>query len=74
MAKPRPKTNVRIAASHEDWKTLLQQAIERAERSNDRRVAGLKQALVSGNIEMHLRKLGIVSPEDINREFPDKKS
>lgn len=74
MAKPRPKTNVRVAGSHEDWKALLQQAIERAEKSNDRRVAGLRQALVSGNIEMHLRKLGIVSPEDINREFPDKKS
>lgn len=66
----KPKLN--LAASHADWKNLIQSAIDRAEKTNDRRVAGLKRALVSGNIEMHLRKLGIVCTEDLNREFPDE--
>lgn len=57
-----------------DWKSLIEAAIRRAESTNDRRVAGLRRALVSGNIESHLRKLGIISPEDLSREFPNKDS
>lgn len=64
---------VRPPKTHDEWRALIQEALRRAERSNDRRVAGLRQAFVSGNIEAHLRKMGIISPEDLSREFPDKK-
>jgi hypothetical protein len=70
--KPNPrKNNLRLPTSHDEWKALMQDAIARAEKSNDRRIAGLRHALVSGNIELHLKKLGIVSTQDLTREFPD---
>lgn len=66
MPKANPPKNSK------DWKDLIKNAIERAERTNDRRVAGLRRALVAGNVESHLRKLGIICPEDLQREFPEE--
>jgi hypothetical protein len=54
----------------EDWKQLLRKAIQRAETSGDRRLEGLKRALVDGQAESHLRRLGIIHDVDLSREFP----
>jgi hypothetical protein len=70
MTKPK----INLPGSHDDWRALLQRAIRQGEKSNDRRVAGLRNALVTGDVEVHLRKLGIICQADIDREFPDKDS
>jgi hypothetical protein len=68
-----PKNNTIKAPSNlEEWRHLMRQAIDRAEIQNDRRAAGLRKALADGNAEKHLRQLGIISPADILREFPNK--
>ena len=70
--RPSPKPNVKVASSHEDWRTLMTQAIAQAEKVGDRRAGGMRLALSTGNFQAHLRKLGIICPQDILREFPDK--
>lgn len=64
------RANVRVASTHEDWHKLMTKAIELAEKSSDRRLPGLRDALANNRTEPHLRKLGIVCPADLVREFP----
>lgn len=52
------------------WNTLLSQAIKRAEVRGDNRLAGLKRAMVEGQAEKTLRRLGILTETDLQREFP----
>jgi len=54
----------------EDWKQLLHKAISQAESTKDRRLNGLRHALINNQAEKHLRKLGIIHEGDIKREFP----
>ena len=56
-----------------EWARLMQRAIGRAEKAKDRRLAGLRKAQADGKSEALLRRLGIISEEDLSREFPEKK-
>lgn len=55
-----------------EWHRLMTQAIARAEAGGSKRVQILRQALASGQIEQTLRRMGIISVVDIEREFPKK--
>lgn len=70
LFNPPPAKTVRIPKTHPEWVQLMRQAIEQAEASQHRALPGLRAALASGNAERHLRTLGIISPADIEREFP----
>lgn len=61
----------RGALSPAGWEALMQRAISRAERLQDRRLDGLKRAMQEGKSETFLRKLGIICETDLLREFPD---
>lgn len=65
-----PAKRIQAPDRREDWKQLLVKAIQRAETSGDRRLEGLKRALVDGQAERHLRRLGIIHDVDLSREFP----
>ena len=52
------------------WNQLLSQAIRQAEKIGDPRAAGLKKAMRDNAAEPTLRKFGILSETDIQREFP----
>jgi hypothetical protein len=67
------KPRIQAPERREDWKQLLRKAIEVAERTGDRRVEGLKRALVDNAAEKHLRRLGIIHDGDLTREFPNQK-
>ena len=64
--------SIQTPANAQEWNALIRQAIERAERLGDRRVHGLRKALVDGASERHLRMLSIIHPGDLQREFPEK--
>ncbi len=57
-----------------EWRKLMMIAIEQAERNGSRHLSGLRRAMASGQIESTLRRMGIISPGDIAREFPEKTS
>jgi hypothetical protein len=67
-----PKRSIQAPERREDWNQLLRKAIQRADRAGDRRVEGLRQALIDGKAEKHLRLLGIIHDVDLTREFPIK--
>jgi hypothetical protein len=67
-----PKPRIQAPERREDWKQLLRKTIARAELTGDRRLEGLKCALVDGAAEKHLRRLGIIHDVDLTREFPVK--
>lgn len=68
-----PQTSpVKMPRNLEEWATLMRKAIEHAEATGDRRIHGLRKALVDGNSERHLRTLGIISETCLHREFPLK--
>jgi hypothetical protein len=52
------------------WTDLLRQAIERAETTGDKRVQGLRRAMIEGRAEAFLRRLSILSTADLDREMP----
>lgn len=52
------------------WSQLMTATIRRAEAIQDPRLAGLRRAMVEGKAEGMLRKLGIISEADLDREFP----
>ena len=78
--KPKPsrilqttkKKSVKPAApkDHNEWIKLLRMTIERASKTKDRRLLGLRQAMTDGQAEQILRRMGILSIVDINREMP----
>lgn len=55
-----------------EWNTLLSVTIQRAEALGDRRVEGLRKAMVEGRAEKMLRQMSILSDADLVREFPAK--
>ena len=55
------------------WNRLLQVVIARAISIGSPAVPGLQAALMQGKSETHLRRLGILSQTDIDREFPPPK-
>lgn len=61
---------IRAPESIQEWNRLMMDVISRAESLEDRRLPGLRKALVDGKAETHLRKLGVISPADVEREFP----
>jgi hypothetical protein len=65
-----PKRTIQVPERREDWNQLLRKAIQRAEVTGDRRLEGLKRALVDGKAEKHLRLLSIIHDADLDREFP----
>lgn len=72
--KPPPKSTIQAPKSRDEWTLLMRQVIAKAETQNDRRLPGLRKALVDGKAETHLRMLGIIHEGDIHREFPNKDS
>ncbi len=62
---PTPKNSV-------EWHRLMMQVIARAQTTGARHLPGLRQAVASGQIETTLRRMGILSSTDIEREFPAK--
>ena len=55
-----------------EWHQLMMQVISRAQTVESRFLPGLRQAVTAGQIEPTLRRLGILSLTDIDREFPEK--
>lgn len=69
LKKVEPKKG---ALSPLGWDQLMRLAIRRAEATGDKRLEGLRKALRDGKSEMLLRKLGVISEDDLPREFPDQ--
>lgn len=64
------KLTIKAPGSVAEWDRLMQLVIERADQCKDRRLSGLRKALVDGQSERFLRSLGIISTVDLDREFP----
>lgn len=58
-----------IPRSSVEWNSLMRKVIAQAESLNDPRVPSLRLSLSKGESERRLRRLGIISESDINREF-----
>jgi hypothetical protein len=67
--QPPPKPT-QAPQTHADWHNLMVKVIEKADRTGDPRVPGLRKALAEGKTEKHLRMLSIIHEGDIHREFP----
>lgn len=65
--------SVRAPQTVQEWNRLMMDVIAQAETTEDRRLPGLRKALVDGKAETHLRRLGIISAVDMGREFPKPK-
>lgn len=61
----------KLPAGPHEWAKLMTQTIQRAERLRDPRLPGLRRAMTEGKAEAALRRLGILSSVDLDREFPD---
>lgn len=68
--QPEKSSTIKIPTSLYDWNALMLRVIERAEKSQDARLPGLRAAHAEGRVEAHLRKMGIISEVDMGREFP----
>lgn len=68
--QPPPKPT-QAPTTHADWHSLMVKAIEKADRTGDRRAPGLRKALAEGKAERHLRMLSIIHEGDLHREFPE---
>jgi hypothetical protein len=55
-----------------DWEKLMRTTIALAESRGDRRIHGLRKALVEGKSERMLRMMGIIHLGDLPRVFPEK--
>jgi hypothetical protein len=65
------QTERRVPTNVNEWNTLLTLSIRKAEALQDSRLPGLRKAMVEGKAEPFLRRMGIISQVDIEREFPD---
>jgi hypothetical protein len=54
------------------WNQLMLQVIARCEKLGAPDLPGLRAALSQGKAEQLLRRLGIISQADIDREFPHR--
>ena len=66
--KPR-QSAVKLPQTHDDWHQLMMQALQLAEKVQDPRTNGLRAALAEGKSEAYLRKIGVICPADLKREF-----
>lgn len=55
-----------------EWEKLMRVVIAKAEEQGDRRIHGLRKALVDGQAERILRMMGIIHLGDLPRVFPEK--
>jgi hypothetical protein len=55
-----------------EWDKLMRVVIELADSQGDRRIHGLRKALVDGKSERVLRMMGIIHMGDLPRVFPAK--
>ena len=55
-----------------EWEKLMRVVIAKAEAQGDRRIHGLRKALVDGKAERTLRMMGIIHLGDLPRVFPEK--
>lgn len=66
------RTKVRFAqppARQTDWQGLMKVVLQRSQQQG-RPTQDLQEAFRQGQSEQHLRRLGIISLTDIDREFP----
>ena len=63
---------IKAPVSQDEWTRLMRQAISLAETQGDRRIHGLRKALVDGKAERMLRMMGIINVGDLRRVFPEK--
>lgn len=57
-------------ASIQEWNQLLSKTIQRAQATEDRRLEGLRKAMMEGRAEKMLRQMSVLSEVDLDREFP----
>jgi hypothetical protein len=57
-------------ASVQEWNQLLSKTIQRALSTEDRRLEGLRKAMMEGKAEKILRQMSVLSEVDLDREFP----
>jgi hypothetical protein len=65
-----PQPGANVATNLVDWRNLCKLAIDFADKSGDRRSAGLRRALETNQCEKILKSFGIICETDLRREFP----
>jgi hypothetical protein len=64
------KPKIQAPKSPAEWTKLMQAVLARAFETHSKLLPGLREALVNGQTEPFLRKLGIIHPNDLKRIFP----
>ncbi len=72
--KRKPASHIVQPKTAAEWERLMRIVIATAESSKDRRLHGLRKALVDGKSERTLRMMGIIHMGDLPRVFPVKDS
>ena len=67
-----PISPIHVANTEREWTALMREALQLAAQTKDPRLTTLQAAVSSGQAEACLRRLGIVCPADLKREFPVK--
>jgi hypothetical protein len=70
MKRNQPPSRPTAPQSMQQWAQLMRAVIARAEELKHPSLPGLKEALAKGTAEAHLRRRGIITLRDIDREFP----
>lgn len=65
-------SNIPVPKTAVEWEKLMRVVIAKAEEQGDRRIHGLRKALVDGQSERVLRMMGIIHHGDLPRVFPVK--
>jgi hypothetical protein len=63
---------IQVPKTAAEWEKLMRLVIVTAETRGDRRIHGLRKALVDGKAERTLRMMGIIHLGDLPRVFPVK--
>jgi hypothetical protein len=71
QAKPKVPAIV-MPKTAAEWDKLMRVVIAHAESKGDRRIHGLRKALVDGKSERVLRMMGVIHLGDLPRVFPQK--
>ena len=69
---PGKTPTISVPKTGTEWEKLMRETIARAESQNDRRIHGLRKALVDGKAERTLRMMGVIHSGDLPRVFPVK--
>lgn len=65
-------SNIVMPKTRAEWEKLMRTVIATAEDRKDRRIHGLRKALVDGKAERTLRMMGIIHLGNLPRVFPAK--